>query len=159
LEVNFEYVNIPEEILPVIGELDPGTRIYRQTGSENHTAEWFEGLSEQYGQLVSPGGVCMFAPVTRAAVHKRLKEGRLTIFCYHPEETKRGLFGNRKKVRQTPYSYIPVSEAMCWREEIEERMQRRGDLTQEELEGDRPDWSGSFLDWKQAEKNRKELDG
>jgi len=48
---------------------------------------------------------------------------------------------------------------MCWREEIEERMQRRGDLTQEELEGDRPDWSGSFLDWKQAEKNRKELDG
>jgi len=155
LAVNFDYVNIPEEILSVIGKPDAGTRIFRQIGSQNHSAEWFEVISEQFGKLVSPGGVCMFAPVSRAAVHKRLKEGRLTAFCFHPEETNKGLFGTRKNVRQTPYCYIPASEAMCWRKEIEERMQRRGDLTQEELEGDRPDWSGSFLDWEQAEKNRE----
>jgi hypothetical protein len=152
--VNTGFVEIPDGILPIIGEPDPGTRIFRQTGSQNHTAEWFEVISEQFGRLVSPGGVCMFAPVSRAAVHKRLKQGKLSAFCFHPVETKRGLFGSREGVRQIPYCYIPASEAECWRKEIEDRMEKRGDLTRAELEGDRPDWQAGFLEWKHAQRRR-----
>ena len=40
-------------------------------------AYWFRRLCRAYpDNLVSPGGVAMFAPVSRAAVHRALKEGR-----------------------------------------------------------------------------------
>ena len=101
----------------------------------------------------------MFAPVSRAAVYKRLKEGRLTMFCYHPLETNLGFFGRKKGYRGNPYGYIPVSECKAWAEELEEKMLRLGHITKEELEGAKPDWTGDFLSWQskwRKEKNRDE---
>ena len=144
----FQFLDIPDELLPVIGKPDDGTRIYRIKGDENGTGPWFEALSKVAGRTVSPGGVGMFAPVSRAAVHKRLKEGRLTMFCYHPEETKKGFFGRTKKsCRGTPYGYIPVSECIAWADELKEKMVRLGHITEEELEGAVPDQVGEFLKW------------
>jgi len=156
---NFPFVKVPKELLPIIGTPDEGTRIYRVKGDENGVAAWFEAFSKLYPQTVSPGGVSMFAPVTRAAVYKRLKEGRLTMFCYHPEETRRGLFGRKKSCRGTPYGYIPVEECQAWAEELKERMVRLGHITKEEMEGANPDVVGDFLKWESKWRKEKNKDG
>ena len=141
---------IPAEALRVIGQPDAGTRVYRRVGQEHEVGEWFEALNAFAGPVVSPGGVSMFAPVSRAAVHKRLKEGRLTAFCFHTLETRSGFFGRKQAVRGTPYVYIPVSESRAWAEELKERMLRLGQISREELEGEKPDWSNDFWQWKNS---------
>jgi hypothetical protein len=97
----------------------------------------------------------MFAPVSRAAVHKRLKEGRMTAFCFHALVTKSGFFGRKKTVRETPVVYIPVSECKAWAEELKERMLRLGHVTKEELEGEKPDWSSDFWEWQESKREER----
>jgi hypothetical protein len=41
---------------------------------------------------------------------------------------------------------IPVSECKAWGREIEARAIQMGFVTREELEGDKPDWHGQFMD-------------
>lgn len=89
----------------------------------------------------------MFAPVSRAAVHKRVKEGKLTAFCFYITSTRKSLFGKQRTSRETPFVYIPVAELKLWAEELEERMVRLGRVTKEEIEGDKPDWEGEFWEW------------
>jgi len=145
---SFPYVEIPEEVLPVLGTPDVGTRCYRYEALESESGEWFQALNAIVGPVVSPGGVSMFAPVSRAAVHKRMKEGRMSAFCFHGIETKKGFFGRQKTERKVlPFVYIPVSECKAWAEELKERMLRLEQITAEELEGDRPDWSNDFWNW------------
>ena len=90
----------------------------------------------------------MYCPVSRAAVYKRIKEGKLSIFLFHVTHRKTTLFGKNKILRDNPYGYIPVSEARAWRQELEERAVKQGSITEEQLEGARPDWAGDFLQWK-----------
>jgi hypothetical protein len=142
----FPYVQVPEKLLAVVGDREPDTRIYRKSGPEEQSGYWFDVLMDQYGQLISPGGVSMYAPVSRAAVHKRMKEGKLTCFLYLSTHRKRGLFGTEREVRESNMSYIPVSECKAWGKEIMQRALKKGVVTREELEGDKPDWHGDFLE-------------
>lgn len=151
----FPFVEIPEELADAIGRPDPGTRIYRKSGTQEEVGKWFRLLSRVVGPTVSPGGVIMFCPVSRAAVHKRTKEGKLSIFLFHVTKQKKGIFGKTKMIRNAPYGYIPVSEAEAWRREIEERAVRNEEITREELEGARADWNDEFLQWP----NRRERPG
>lgn len=140
-------VQVPDEIAHVFGEKVPGTRMYRADGPEGTCGPWFEAVSEIAGPCVSPGGSSMFAPVTRAAVHKRVREGKLTAFCFYITKTSRGIFGKQRSTREKPIVYIPVCELKLWTEELEERMIRLGKVTRAEIEGDKPDWESSFWDW------------
>ena len=144
----FPFVEIPPELEPLLGTRDPGTRVYRKDGSQEESAAWFDLLTEIIGPSVSPGGVGMYCPASRAAVYKRIKEGKLSIFLFHVTYRKTTLFGKNKILRQNPYGYVPASEARAWRQELEERAVRQGAITDEELEGSRPDWHGEFLSWK-----------
>lgn len=148
-------IEVPPEVLPVAGFQQAGTRVYRREGLESECGEWFQALDAFTGPLVSPGGVSMFAPVTRAAVHKRLKEGRMTAFCFHSLVTKTGFFGRKQTIRETPIVYIPVSECRAWAEEIKERMLRLGQISRDELEGEKPDWSNDFWNWQDSKETRK----
>lgn len=60
----------------------------------------------------------MFAKASRAAVHKRLKEGRLTAFCFHQESARRSKFRKREVITTDgrPVTYIPVTECKAWAE-------------------------------------------
>ena len=147
-------VEIPTEALTAIGQPDKGTRAYRQSGQEHEVAAWFEVVTALARPTVSPGGVSMFAPVSRAAVHKRMKEGRMTAFCFHPLETRTGFFGRKQAVRSLPYVYIPVSECRAWAEELKERMVRLGQISKEELEGEKPDWSNDFWEWQDSKREK-----
>lgn len=150
------FVEVPKEAFPVVGAPDVGSRVYRREGQEHEVGEWFEAIDAIAGPLVSPGGVGMFAPVTRAAVHKRLKEGRLTAFCFHTIQTRTGFFGKKKAFRGSPYGYIPVSECKAWAEELKERMLRLGQISQEDLEGEKPDWSQDFWQWNESRRPKSD---
>lgn len=143
----FPFVQIPENLLPMIGKRDKSTHIYRMEGPEDAMGDWYTLLTETVGPTLSPGGVRMYCPVSRAAVHKRTKEGKLSIFLYHPTADSTGLFGKVKRVRSAPYGYIPLSEIQAWRQEIEERAIQKNEITREELEGAKPDWDGDHMKW------------
>src|SRR5207248_2928725 len=148
MSTEFPFVEIPPELEAIVGKRDPGTRIYRRDGSQEESSVWFDLLTEIIGPSVSPGGVGMYCPVSRAAVYKRIKEGKLSIFLFHVTHRKTTLFGKNRILRDNPYGYIPASEARAWREELEERALSQGTITAEELEGARPNWSGEFLQWR-----------
>lgn len=159
MQNDFPFVEIPQDLEPLIGTRDAGTRIYRKEGSQEESAVWFDMLTEIIGPSVSPGGVGMYCPASRAAVYKRIKEGKLSIFLFHVTHRKTTLFGQNKILRENPYGYVPVSEARAWREELEERAVRQGAISEEELEGARPDWHGEFLQWRNAQDRMGLLDG
>lgn len=140
-------VEIPVRLLPVIGRPDPGTRIYRQKGPPDDLPLWHEAIGEVFPRLLSPGGVSMYAPVSRAAVHKALLAGRLTAFAFHVTKPVKTLFGGLREQRETPYVYIPSVEAQGWGKELEQRLSRREHITIEDLEGKKPDWHGKFWEW------------
>ena len=133
MQTKFPYLEITKHDRAIVGKKDPDTRIYRFSGVEEDpktdSGAWFDGLSERFPdeQFVSPGGVAMFAPVSRAAVYKRINAGKLTAFCYHPTKRKRTLFGGLRKSRTTPYMYIPVSECKAWGEELKARVEPSDD--------------------------------
>ncbi len=85
--------------------------------------DWYNGLHERYPDesFVSPGGVSMFAPVSRAAVYLRINSGKLTAFCYHPTKFTKTLFGGLRKSRKSAYVLIPVSECKAWGERLRQR--------------------------------------
>jgi len=141
----FPFVEVPEALRVVVGEPIGDTRIYRKSGPAEEGGYWYDVLSATFGPMVSPGGVSMFAPASRAAVHKRMKEGKLTCFLYDISVRKRNFFGKSKEVRERDMSYIPVSECKAWGKEIMERAIQNKLVTREELEGDKPDWHGLFL--------------
>jgi len=143
----FPYVRVPDAALRVVGLPDHGTRLYRREGTANQVEQWFRVVNALARDgLVSPGGVSMFAPVSRSGVHKRIREGRLTAFAFHVTETKHGLFGGYKTKRDIPYVYIPASECRAWAEEVKERKVRLGQVPEEEL-GDPLEGATEFWEW------------
>ena len=111
-----------QERKKLVGKRDKGTRIYRREGTYKESGEWCVAMDEVFDdQFVSPGGVGMFVPASRAAVHKRLQEGRLTALCFHVVHDEKTFFGNVRKAKATPFVYIPVSECKAWAKELEEK--------------------------------------
>lgn len=142
----FPFVEVPSELHAAVGERIGETRIYLKKGPQEEMSFWYELLANRFGDMVSPGGASMFAPVSRAAVHKRMKEGKLTCFRYDVTHRKRNLFGVNKDVRELDVLMIPVSECKAWGKEIEQRAVEKGFVSRRELEGDKPDWLGLFLE-------------
>jgi hypothetical protein len=67
---------------------------------------------------VSPGGVGMYARVSRAGVHKRMKEGRLTAFLFDVVRNRPASGGGGDPAGEVgggrPVTYIPVQECRAW---------------------------------------------
>ena len=124
METFHAFVLISRELAAVIGPADHGTRIFRTSGTEEEMHDWFIKICEHVGPSVSPGGVSMFARVTRPGVYKRLKAGKLTAFCFNPVEEISTLFGRKKSVKTSALIYIPVAECEAWRDELEARVKR-----------------------------------
>lgn len=118
----FPFVEVPKALSRVVGEPTPDTRTYRREGSYEESGEWFDAIGEHIvGGCVSPGGVSMFAPVSRAAVHQRLKQGKLTAFAFYVVHNEKSLFGTERKAKGLPYVMIPTSECKAWAEELKRR--------------------------------------
>lgn len=164
METNISFVPIAAELALLIGEPDPGTRIYRREGSHEEMVVWFDSICEHVGGCVSPGGAAVYAGVTRAGVYKRLKTGKLTAFCFHLTKEKKTLFGGKKTLKDTPIVYIPTSECQDWLKELEGRVARieatkvttpEDEAAFEETDGDEKDWRHDFLENDPKDKGRK----
>ncbi|WP_164976021.1 hypothetical protein [Oleiharenicola lentus] len=147
MSTDFPFVVVPPELHKVFGEPIPGTHLYHKEGPQEEAGYWYDALFPVVGQCVSPGGVSMYAPVSRAAVHKRLKEGKLTGFFFHITHRKRNFFGVDLSTRELAIGCIPISECKAWKAELEQRAIEQGVVTEKELRGDKPDWHGDFLNW------------
>jgi hypothetical protein len=77
--IEFPFIEVPKDLRKIVGKPTPGTRAYRREGTHVECGQWLEDLGLHYkGDVgISPAGVTMFVPVQRAAVHKRIKEGKL----------------------------------------------------------------------------------
>jgi hypothetical protein len=137
---SFPFVEIPEHLKEIIGVPDPGTRLYRAYGTEEDGSKWSDAVFDIcHGDgCVSPGGVAMYARVSRPGVHQKLKAGGLTGFVFHVETN--ALFGRKKlSANAMFYCYIPVSECKAWTQELAKKRDKAE--LQKEVMGD-----GNFND-------------
>ena len=134
MPTEFPFVEIPRKEAKCFGVRDPETRVYRREGSQDEVGEWYDKIVDIAGPSVSPGGVCMYAAVSRAAVYKAINEGRLTAFGFHVISASRSIFGFKKRTREMPYIFIPISEAKAWGEIVEAKLKAKT-LTRDEEPG------------------------
>jgi hypothetical protein len=122
--IEFPFIEVPEDLRKIGGKPTPGTRAYRREGTHAECGQWIEDLGLHYkGDVgISPAGVTMFVPVQRAAVHKRIKEGKLTAFFFYITRIEDTFFGNKRKVKMRPYIVLSVSECKAWAAEMKRRL-------------------------------------
>jgi hypothetical protein len=122
--IQFPFIEVPKEILPMVGEPTPGTRAYRRQGTYEECGEWFEFLGEYYkGDVgLSTSGVIMFVPVSRAGVHKRIMAGKLTAFFFYVTHEETRLFGAKRTAKERPFIMVSVSECKAWAAEMKRKV-------------------------------------
>jgi hypothetical protein len=122
--IQFPFIEVPKDLRKIVGEPTPGTRAYRREGTHAECGQWIEDLGLHYkGDVgISPAGVTMFVPVQRAAVHKRIKEGKLTAFFFYITRVESTFFGTKRKVKLRPYILLSMSECKAWVAEMKRRM-------------------------------------
>lgn len=122
--IEFPFIEVPKDLRKIVGEPTTGTRAYRREGTHAKCGQWIEDLGLHYkGDVgISPAGVTMFVPVQRAAVHKRIKEGKLTAFFFYITRIDSTFFGSKRKVKLRPYILLSMSECKAWVAEIKRRM-------------------------------------
>jgi hypothetical protein len=119
MSTEFPFLKVTPEMKSLVGKPDKGTRIYRREGTYEEAGEHAVALDKVFNDsFVSPGGVIMFVPASRAAFYKRMKEGRLTVFCFHVVKDEKTIFGKVRKAKSTPFVWVPVSELQAWAEEM-----------------------------------------
>ena len=112
-------LTVTQELEAVVGNPDKGTRFHMRRGSYVECGRWFQDLHRLTNDLfIPPGGIGMFVPVSRAAINKRLREGRLTAFGFQIVEKQKSCFGTERPGKSRPFIYIPVSECRLWAAEL-----------------------------------------
>ena len=121
--IQFPFVEVPKELRRIVGDPTPGTRAYRREGTFAECGQWFEALGEYYkGDVgISPSGASMFVPVTRASVHKRIRDGKLTAFIFYVSKEEKSFLGVKRKAKQRPYICLSVTECKAWAEEMKRK--------------------------------------
>lgn len=127
MEQEFPYLKIKPNLLKVVGPPDEDTRIFRQSGIQMSFHSWMFNLQDEMkGNLIPSNWVPEFVGVSRAAVHKRIKAGRLTMFVFDLMDHKLTVLMKYKEVRICDFSYCVRSECFAWYEEIMFRNARKG---------------------------------
>lgn len=139
-------MSVPNDLQIVVGKYDNETKSYNAYGNEGQVGYWYEALIKCFGGVVAANEVSMFVPASRMAIHKRVKEGRLTVFNFHSEPATKGLFFNKKEKRERAYTFVPICECRSWANEIKARKLRLDQMTKDEIEAERPEWYGYFHD-------------
>ncbi len=115
-------IEIKEKFKEMLGEVDPGTLIYRRSGTDLEYRKWFETVIEiTGGKVVSPGGIQMYCNVSRAAAHKKINNGGITAFCFHVTKIEEAIFGEKSYICKTPYMLIPIYDLQEWEKELREK--------------------------------------
>ena len=116
-----ERIAVQRRLPPELGERQPSAHVYRRFGRRADFPRWFDLVCEvcEPEGVLSPGAVGLYVGVTRAAVHKRLKEGRLTAFQFYVVET--GTARQPERDLGRPYTYVPLAECRAWAQVLKRR--------------------------------------
>jgi hypothetical protein len=118
----FPYLKITEDLQFTVGKAEEDTRIFRKNGRDSYFREWIIELNKMLkGNLIPSTWVPAYVGVSRAAVHKRIKSGRLTMFVFQYEESYISLTMKWKSRKTAEFSYCVRSECQAWKDEIEHR--------------------------------------
>lgn len=122
--IQFPFIEVPKELRQIVGEPTRGTRAYRREGTHAECAQWVEALGEYYkGDVgLSPSGVSLFVPITRAGIHKRIRDGRLTAFMFYITRRETSFLGVKRKAKQRPYIMLSLSECKAWAAEMKRKV-------------------------------------
>jgi len=97
--------------------VDQGTRIYREVGSSRNLEHWLRDVQKYFeGELVPFEWVADYVGVSRAALHKRVKRGGLTVLVFEMREWVSGILGGTRERMRREYKFVPRSECDSWRE-------------------------------------------
>lgn len=110
-------MEVPSRFLTDVGIPRPDTRIHRRYGAPEDFEGWFEVVREICAPegALSPGGVGLYARVSRTALHKRIKEGRLTAFLFYLDaDASHSGASQTPPVAGRPFTLIPVRECRAW---------------------------------------------
>ena len=141
---NFPFTIVSSKLCWIAGEYDDETNSYHKHGHEGEVGYWFETLTKHLGPLLAPAMVNMYVPVSRTAVHNRIKTGGLTTFYFHSKPATEGLFHNKKEARESPFVFVPSRECTFWAEEIRAKKARLGQITLPEIDNQAPAWYDAF---------------
>ena len=102
--------------------IDAGTRVYREIGMETNFRHWLRDVQIAFeGELIPFEWVADYVQVSRAALHKRIKRGGLTVLVYEMREFVAGILGGVRQRMRSEYKFVPRSECDSWRELLLER--------------------------------------
>ena len=114
-------INMVNGIAAVVS-IDTGTRVYREIGPENTFVQWLNEVQDSFdGELIPFEWVADYVCVSRAALHKRIKRGGLTVLLYEMHENVSGLLGGIRQRMRREYKYVPRTECDSWREVLTKR--------------------------------------
>jgi hypothetical protein len=114
-------INMVNGIAAVVS-IDEGTRVYREIGPENTFVQWLNEVQDSFdGELIPFEWVADYVCVSRAALHKRIKRGGLTVLLYEMHENVSGLLGGIRQRMRREYKYVPRTECDSWREVLTKR--------------------------------------
>lgn len=117
-ELNF-VVNGKSEFINV----DEGTRVYREVSDAVNFQRWMDDVHEAFGTEVIPfEWVADYVGVSRAALHKRIKRGGLTVLVFEMRERVSGILGGVRDRMRCEYKYVPRSECDSWRKLLGSRV-------------------------------------
>ena len=99
--------------------VDPGTRIYREVSHGATLQSWFREVHEDFDrELIAFEWVSDYVGVTRAALHKRVKKGNLTVLVFQVGEAVKGVLGGFRKGMRKEYKYVPKTECDGWYDDL-----------------------------------------
>lgn len=100
----------------------PGTRIYQEVGFWLELRLWMKDVQEAFeGELVPFEWVADYVGVSRAALHKRVNRGGLTVLAYTMQEHVRGILGGHRERMRAEYKFVPRLECDRWRAMLAEQ--------------------------------------
>lgn len=96
--------------------IDEGTRVYREIGSEKWLRHWLSDAQQAFdGELIPFEWVADYVEVSRAALHKRIKRGGLTVLVFEMRENVVGILGGVRRRMRREYKFVPRTECDSWR--------------------------------------------
>lgn len=116
-ELNF-VVNGKSEFVSI----DDGTRVYREVSDAVNLQKWMDDVYATFsGEVVPFEWVADYVGVSRAALHKRIKRGGLTVLVFEMRERVPGILGGMRDRMRGEYKYVPRTECDSWRKLLASR--------------------------------------
>ena len=112
---------IHKRLYRIFGKPEPGTTIYKEKGPFHVAQAWYYALKLAVGDVIAVPSVSLYIPISRNAIHKRIKEGRLSCFQFKIEYSKDDKV-SESLARERPHAFVPVSECEVWLQEFNDRM-------------------------------------